>query len=472
MNVENIEMRRLQFPFGLAGFLFLLGLAGLVTIASAGTEKYDYDALGRLTSFFNPQGLITRYTYDGVGNIREVQVGLQPQPPVIVIGSVSPAQIRRGASQQITIESDALYEMSGTNITTPDAYFSISGLQISGKQITFLLGASELAQLGSNTFKVTGSAGSSSFAVIVNPSLPILEISPIPIAIPPNNTPYKFIVRLGSQDNIDHTITLSTADTNIAQLASTTVTILAGSTEVTTEIAGRTDGGTSLSASSTGLQSIAIPVYVTENSTAGSANFSLGVTYGPVALSASVDTPIMGSNGTLIVSGSELNGVNKFTISPADGITLGGTITVSADGKQASVPISFASSATVGLHQIALSVNTTRVPFVQAGSDRFFLAAGLPHIDSIDPILIHKGESIILTIRGQNLTAVSNVVIEPAADISVVSLPVVNASGTEITVSLTVAAGAASGARVIRVVTPAGMTDAAPSPSNTLTILQ
>jgi len=116
-------MRRLQFPFGLVGFLFLLGLAGLVTVASAGTEKYDHDPLGRLIRYINPQGLITRYTYDGVGNILGVQTGLQPQPPVI--GSVSPAQIRRGASQQITIVGDVL---NGTSITAPDANFSISGV--------------------------------------------------------------------------------------------------------------------------------------------------------------------------------------------------------------------------------------------------------------------------------------------------------------------------------------------------------
>ncbi|BBJ23515.1 hypothetical protein W01_14420 [Candidatus Nitrotoga sp. AM1P] len=882
--------------------------------------------------------------------------------------------------------------LSGTSITPPDANFSISGLQTLDKQIKFLLSASELAQLGANTFKLTSSEGSSNFAITVNPALPKLAISPIPIAIPPNNTPYKFIVGLGNQDNIDHTITLSTADTSIAQLKSTTVNIAAGSTEVTTEITGKTGGVTSLSASSPGLQSIAIPVYVTadfaginiarafnlgvtlesivvppstptslslqsplvgvargslitgiapnalsigsgptsvivsgmglENvtgveivpstgltlgsittatngksvsipitvaqdapttlrqlilnginkpyfsaepgqdrlsitlpvpiitsvdplfgvlgtnnipfivrgknldgiqsiqfspaggitvgaspvisatgdaastsiqiaadatigdrvvtvttsggtssatldvsntfrvvneitqivspvsapilgllmqqgagtgtelpvsayslpvgvsigsvvssispnaksigdsftltltgsqlegvtsvqispsdgltiatpspsadgksvnvavsiamtapqtirhvtalagsksipfstteagqfqvtsklpsidsvdplylvigggqttltvrgvnfqnvqqvssvppngltigslpvvngegtaltvgieaasnatpgartlvvttfagqtlsapnvsntitliSTAGSVitpisspllgvnklddttgttstdfgpfiapslgvvlqdgatpppvvlpiitlNPNLGVTYGRVAFSATVDTPILGSSGTLIVTGSELSGVNKFTVSPADGITLGGTVTVSADGKQASVPISFASNATVGTHKIALFSNTVQVPFSGAGSDRFFLAVGLPHIDSLDSILIHKGESIILTIRGQNLTAVSSVVIEPAADVSVVSLPVVNASGTEITVSLTAPTGAVTGARVVRVVTPAGVTDAVASPNNTLTILQ
>lgn len=93
-------MRRLKFPFRLAGFLFLLGLAGLITVASAGTEKYDYDPLGRLIPFTNPLGLATRYSYDGVGNVLGVQGGLQPQSPVI--GSVSPGQydeVRASSSQ-------------------------------------------------------------------------------------------------------------------------------------------------------------------------------------------------------------------------------------------------------------------------------------------------------------------------------------------------------------------------------------
>ncbi|MFZ1548220.1 MAG: RHS repeat domain-containing protein [Candidatus Nitrotoga sp.] len=172
-------MSRFQFPFRLAGFLFLLGLAGLATVASAGIEKYDYDPLGRLIRFINPQGLVTRYTYDGVGNIREVQSGLQPQPPII--SSVSPGQIRRGASQQITQITIVSDETRGISITTPDANFSISGLQILDKQIKFLLGASELAQLGANTFKLTGYESSSNFTITVNPSPVIGSVSPTQI---------------------------------------------------------------------------------------------------------------------------------------------------------------------------------------------------------------------------------------------------------------------------------------------------
>ncbi|MDP1678547.1 MAG: RHS repeat domain-containing protein, partial [Candidatus Nitrotoga sp.] len=299
-------MRWLQFPFRLVDFLFLLGLAGLITVASAGIEKYDYDPLGRLIRFTNPLGLVTRYTYDGVGNILGVQGGLLPQSPVI--GSVSPGQIRRGASQQFTIVGDVL---SGTSITAPDASFSISGLQILDKQIKFFLSASELAQLGANTFKLSSSEGSSNFAITVNPALPELAISPIPIAIPPNGTPYKFIVRLDSQDNIDHIITLSIADTSIAQLTSTTVNIVAGLTEVTTEITGKTGGITSLSASSPGLKSIAIPVYVTADFAGFNVAHALdvGVTLESIAVPPSppgslpLQSPLLGVTRGSVITG-------------------------------------------------------------------------------------------------------------------------------------------------------------------------
>lgn len=176
LNVENIEIRRFQYPFSLAGFLILAGLAGLVTVASAGTEEYDYEPLGHLIHFISPQRLVTRYTYDGVGNIRGVQRGLQPQPPVI--GSVSPAQIRRGAGQQITQITIVSDETKGIGVTAPDANFSISGLQTLDKQIKFLLGASEVAQLGANTLKLTGYESSSNFTITVNASPVIGSVSP------------------------------------------------------------------------------------------------------------------------------------------------------------------------------------------------------------------------------------------------------------------------------------------------------
>ncbi|MFZ1765609.1 MAG: RHS repeat domain-containing protein, partial [Candidatus Nitrotoga sp.] len=482
-------MRRLQFPFGLVGFLFLLGLAGLVTVASAGTEKYDYDPLGRLIRFVNPQGLITRYTYDGVGNILGVQGGLQPQSPVI--GSVSPAQVRRGGSQQITIVGDVL---SGTSITAPDANFNISGLQILDKQIKFLLSASELAQLGANTFKLTSSEGSSNFAITVNPALPKLAISPIPIAIPPNNTPYKFIVRLGSQDNIDHTITLSTADTSIAQLASTTVNIVAGSTEVTTEITGKAGGVTNLSASSPELQSVAIPVYVTADF-AGiniARAFNLGVTLESIDVPPSTPTNLslhsplvsvargslitgitpnalsIGSGPTsVIVSGIGLENVTGVEIIPSTGLTLG-TVTTAANGKSVTIPITVAQDAPTTLRQLIL--NGADTPYFSAGpgQDRLSITLPVPIITSVDPLFGVLGTSNIpFIVRGKNLDSVQSIQFSPADGITVGASPVISATGDAASTSIQIAADATIGDRLVTVTTSGGTSSTTLNVSNT-----
>lgn len=493
-------MRRLQYPFGLIGFLFLLALANLVGIASAGTEKYDYDPLGRLIRFINPQGQITRYTYDGVGNILRVQGGLQPQSPVI--SSVSPAQVRRGASQQIIIVGDVL---SGTSITAPDTNFSISGLQMVDKQIKFLLSTSELAQLGVNTFKLTSSEGSTNFAITVNPALPKLAINPIPIAIPPNNTPYKFIVRLGNQDNIDHIITLSTADTSIAQLKSTTVNIAAGSTEATAEITGKTGGVTSLSASSTGLQNIAIPVYVTADF-AGiniARAFNLGVTLesivvppsnptslslqsppvgvarGSVITGIAPNTLAIGSDPTsVIVSGMGLENVSGIEIVPSTGLTLG-SITTATNGNSVSIPITVAQDAPPTLRRLVL--NGANQPYFSAGAgqDRLSITLPVPIITSVDPLFGVRDTSsnnvftgtIPFIVRGKNLDNIQSIQFNPADGITVGASPVISATGDAASTSIQIAADATIGDRLVTVTTSGGTSSATLDVSNTFRVV-
>ncbi len=493
LNVENYDIRRLQFPFRLVGFVFLLGLAGLITVASAGTEKYDYDPLGRLIRFTNPQGLITGYTYDSVGNILGVLGGLLPQTPVI--GSVSPGQIRRGDSQQFTIVGTVL---SGASITAPDASFNISGLQVLDTQIKFMLSASELSLLGPNTFKLANSAGSTNFAITVNPALPELAISPIPIAIPPNNTPYKFIVRLGNQDNIDHLITLSIADTSIAQLTSTTVNIVAGSTEAKTDITGKTGGITSLSASSPGLQSISIPIYVTAEfagfnvahaldvgvtldsvavppTTPGSLSLQsplLGVTRGSVITGITPNALSIGSGPTsVIVSGMGLENITGITIVPSTGLTLG-SITTATDGKSVTIPITVAQDAPPTLRQLIL--NGTDKPYFSAGTGQHRLSITLPVpvITSIDPLFTVQGISTMpFIVRGKNLDNLQNIQFTPAIGITVGASPVISPTGDTATTTIQITDDAVIGVRLVTVTTSGGTSSTTLNVSNTFRVV-
>jgi hypothetical protein len=115
---------------------------------------------------------------------------------------------------------------------------------------------------------------------------------------------------------------------------------------------------------------------------------------------------------------------------------------------------------------------TQRVEFVPPGTNTFRIGVGVPHIDSIEPILHSRGQSFTLLIRGQNFQDVTAVTAEPAAGLAIDSVPVPNADGTQITVRITVTPDAPLGARVIRVVTPGGTTTEAAEPANTFTVLE
>jgi YD repeat-containing protein len=55
--------------WSITGAMLLTAMAA----AHAGTERFDYDALGRLVRHMDPSGTITEYAYDAVGNILEVR---------------------------------------------------------------------------------------------------------------------------------------------------------------------------------------------------------------------------------------------------------------------------------------------------------------------------------------------------------------------------------------------------------------
>lgn len=485
-------MSRFQLSSGLISLLLLFWLAGLTAAAWAGTEKYDYDPLGRLIRYINPSGLITHYVYDGAGNILEVKTGLQPQPPVI--NSVSPTQIRQGETRQITLAGDLF---SGASVSTADQGFNISGLQITNKQINFNLGAEVTAVLGNHAFQLSNSEGAANFTIKVNPALPKLAISPLPIAIPPNNTAYKFIVRLSNADSIDHSISLSLADTNIAQLSSTAVSIPAGTTEVITQITGKTGGVTSLSASAPGLQTIVIPVYVTADYAGiniayalnvgvlfesaapppSNPNLSLlsplvGVSRGPLITGISPSSLSIGSGpASVVVSGAGLENVTGIDILPSTGLTLG-SITTATDGKSVTVPVTVAADAPITQRQIILSGANKPYLSAKPGLDRLNITLPTPILSSIEPLVGVPGSSNIpFTVRGKNLGSLVSIQFSPADGIIVGASPVVSAAGDAATTPIQIVTGAPIGDRLVTVTAPGGTSAATADASNTFRVV-
>jgi hypothetical protein len=196
---------------------------------------------------------------------------------------------------------------------------------------------------------------------------------------------------------------------------------------------------------------------------------SLGVVSGPFGSGVQVAPLFPTSSGTLTISGAGLSDVTAVQVSPAGNITIG-ALTMAPDGSQVQAPISLAGAA-IGPRTVIVMRGSQRVSFVPAGADVFRVAAGAPAIDSISPILASRGQTFIMTIRGQNFQDLSRVTATPGSGIFLDSQPLVNASG-DIVLRIFISADAPLGASVFRVFTPGGATTDAALPANTFTVLE
>jgi YD repeat-containing protein len=196
----------------------------------------------------------------------------------------------------------------------------------------------------------------------------------------------------------------------------------------------------------------------------------LGVAVGPFASGVQVPPLTPTSSGTLVISGVALADVTAVQIIPATGIAVG-NLTMAPDGTQVSAPLTL-TSAPAGLRGVRVLRGSSRVEFVPAGTNTFRIGVGVPHIDSITPILESRNRTFTLLTRGQNLQDATAVSAEPAAGLFFDNVPVVNGAGTEVTVRITIAPDAPLGARVMRVTTPGGTTSEVAAPANTFTVLE
>jgi len=195
----------------------------------------------------------------------------------------------------------------------------------------------------------------------------------------------------------------------------------------------------------------------------------VGVAVGPYARGIQVDPLFPGATGTLVISGYALADVTAVQIEPATDVTLG-SLTISPDGTQVSVPLSLTATASAGLRGVRVLRGTAQVPFIPPGTNTFGVGAGALRIDSITPILEYQGDTFSMLIRGANFQGVTAVTATPGTGLTIDTQPSVNAAGTEVTVNIFIAPDAPLISHVIQVVTPAGATRSDPHPSNTFTV--
>lgn len=241
----------------LCGLAMVMAMCG--GLALAGTERYDYDALGRLVRVIDEQGRVTEYVYDPAGNILRVVVSGpgSAQPPSIT--AISPDLIRRGETRSVIITGTGL---TGARISTSDPALEVSAVQSSATQITFDVTVLGTAALGAHIFSLANAAGSASVQVTVSLLLPTLGMSPLPITLAVNGAPREFLVTLSSADNIEHVVSVVSADPAIASVSPSSLTYVAGQTQAVVSIAPQALGSTTIDLTAATLAATSIPVGV------------------------------------------------------------------------------------------------------------------------------------------------------------------------------------------------------------------
>ena len=472
--------------------IFAIVLA-LPLAAVAAQERYEYDALGRLTRMIDGQGRVTEYVYDAVGNILEVRAGGAALAPSVA--SVSPVAMRRGSSAGVTIAGTNL---GNVQVQAADAQLQISAVAATATSVTFNLAVGPTATLGASAITLRNAAGAASTSISVQPTLPVASIAPTPLAIPPDNVARGFTVALSHADLIAHTLNVSSDQPTIASVSPASAVIAAGQTQANFQITGRLGGQTIIRVSSPTLAPIAIPVFVTAEFRGISTAYSpivgvtipspplpppagvptslfsraVSVTFGPAWFDTAPRGLIAGTNATLTINGAGLPATGlAISAVPATGLSFG-TPSVNPGGTQASVPVTIAADAAFGPRRIVLQAGAQRLVAARLAADVVSVVPGAPEVTSVSPIFGTAGTTITpFFVRGRNLFDAQSIIFS-GIGIQVGAAPQVDSTGTAITTAIEISAVAAPGARTVSVLTPAGSTSTAPSSANTFSVVQ
>ncbi len=173
---------------------------------------------------------------------------------------------------------------------------------------------------------------------------------------------------------------------------------------------------------------------------------------GPAIQSISPSEGSPGSSFTLTINGSNLAGASAVTFSPSSGITVSN---IQSSATQVTASISIASGAATGARQVSVTASggTSNAVTFTVGQNQ-----GPPTIQSISPTQGSPGSSLTLTITGSNLAGATAVSFSPSTGITVSNI---QSSATQVTASVSIASGAATGARQVSVTTPAGTSNSA-----------
>ncbi len=392
---------------------------------------------------------ITRYEYDGAGNIIGVLAEDQAGPPSI--SAFSRSFINRGNSVQITATGENLL---GAEVLTDVQGLTISNISPSSDQVTFTLVASAQATLGDAPLRFVTGLGEAEQSLIVAPAPPVLVTNPSPIVIEGQSLEATVTLTFAEPRPEQETYTVEMLDATVATTPTTSFTVEAGQREATLVLTGIASGVTRLNIElaeqfnsysfsvtvaksflelleeypdirQRSLFSSHVGVVVEDPQTLSNSTFSqsVGVTVAdPNSLSS------VYSNSVGIVVTVDANDFDRLVYSDSVGIV------VSVD----------ASNFGALVYSNAVGVAVTDTSETQPYSNEVGAVVGPLIENNIQPEVATSSTDIILEITGANLQEVQSASISPNAELTLGALGL-NPEGTALFVPVTIGATAVLG---------------------------
>lgn len=225
----------------------------------AQTVAYIHDELGRLIRAIDETtGEVATYHYDAVGNILSTTRGTidELQPGNL---SITPPAGRAASSVAATITGENLL---GASVGTDNAGIQVTDSRSTDTIIEATFVIAETARQGSTVVTVDNSLGAGTVSFTVWPPLPKLTLSPRVLALTPG-TQAPVAVNLSNADVTATTVSLAVANSGVATVASSSVTIPAGQVSASAMVSAGMQGTTVLTAQSD-VRTAGTSIYVTQ----------------------------------------------------------------------------------------------------------------------------------------------------------------------------------------------------------------
>jgi hypothetical protein len=170
----------------------------------------------------------------------------------------------------------------------------------------------------------------------------------------------------------------------------------------------------------------------------------------PVLTSISPSFGLRNTTVAVTLTGTNLNGATAITLAPSGGITAG---FVSINPTTITANFIISSTAALGPRLVTITA-----PGGTSNAVQFTVPSAL--ISSVAPSTGVRGQTLPLTLTGQNFTGATGLTAAPATGLTITGFSVVNS--TTATATLAIATGAAAGVHTLTMATPEGNSNAIP----------